>query len=180
MLICVAASAFDRGQFCLASSAYFWKAASSTSGISASVSSSICVIVNASPTFSSLTLASVWIRFAVMPARESAAVIAIVKQPACAAPSNSSGLVAASPSSNRDLNEYGPSKAPLPTFNLPLPWARFPSHSASAFRVGILSFHLSVGLRIFIVQDLYRSCKLIDTTLQTSHTASTQLPFCLT
>src|SRR6185369_11550908 len=68
-----------------------------------------------------------------MPARDSAAVSAIVKQPACAAPINSSGLVAASPSSNRDLNEYGPSNAPLPTFNRPLPSARLPNHSASAF-----------------------------------------------
>jgi hypothetical protein len=39
----------------------------------------------------------------VMPARESAAVNAIVKQPACAAPINSSGFVADCPSSKRDL-----------------------------------------------------------------------------
>src|SRR6185503_18079228 len=70
-------------------------------------------------------------------ARDNAAVSAIVKQPACAAPINSSGLVADSPSSNRDLNEYGPSKAPLPTFNRPLPSARLPNHSASAFLDGI-------------------------------------------
>src|SRR5215813_15037041 len=69
--------------------------------------------------------------------RDNAAVKAIVKQPACAAPINSSGLVADCPSSNSDLNEYGPSNAPLPTFNLPLPSARFPSHCASAFRTGI-------------------------------------------
>src|SRR3954468_3507050 len=50
---------------------------------------------------------------------------------------SSSGLVADCPSSNRDLNEYGPSKAPLSTFSRPLPSARFPFHSASAFRVGI-------------------------------------------
>src|SRR3954462_12297039 len=49
---------------------------------------------------------------------------------------SSSGLVADCPS-NRDLNEYGPSKVPLSTFSRPLPSARFPFHSASAFRVGI-------------------------------------------
>src|SRR6185503_2272577 len=73
-------------------------------------------------------------------ARDNAAVSAIVKQPACAAPINSSGLVADSPSSNRDLNEYGPSNAPLPTFNRPLPSAKLPNHSASAFLDGINLF----------------------------------------
>src|ERR1044072_4411325 len=72
-------------------------------------------------------------RVAFICARERAAVSAIVKHPACAAPINSSGLVADSPSSNRDLNEYGPSNAPLPTFNRPLRSARLPNHSASAF-----------------------------------------------
>src|SRR5437867_9175375 len=75
-------------------------------GTSASVSSSIFVIENPSPTFSSFTVAPVWMRFGVMPARESCAVSAIVKQPAWAAPINSSGLVADWPASNRDLNEY--------------------------------------------------------------------------
>src|ERR1044071_7679085 len=77
------------------------------------------------------------IRVGLICARDNAAVSAIVKQPACAAPINSSGLVADSPSSNRDLNEYGPSNAPLPTFNRPLPSARLPVHSASAFLDGI-------------------------------------------
>src|SRR2546428_3304699 len=108
-------------------------------GMSASVSSSIFVMENPSPTFSSFTVAPVWMRFGVMPARESCAVSAIVKQPAWAAPINSSGLVADCPASNRDLKEYGPSKAPLPTFNLPLPSARLPFHSASAFLIGIKS-----------------------------------------
>src|SRR5438128_8802924 len=97
-----------------------------------------------SPTFSSFTFAPVRRRVGVMPARESCAVSAIVKHPAWAAPISSSGLVAAWPSSNRDLNEYGPSKAPLPTFSRPLPWARFPFHSASALCVGIkVSFGLA-------------------------------------
>src|ERR1700752_5407605 len=75
-----------------------------------------------------------------MRAHDNAAVRAIVKQPACPAPINSSGLVADSPSSNRDLNEYGPPTAPLPTFSLPLPSARLPNHSASAFLLGINSY----------------------------------------
>src|SRR5713101_828644 len=106
-------------------------------GMSASVSSSILVMANPSPTFSRVTFAPVWTRVGVRPARESCAVSAIVKHPACAAPISSSGLVAAWPSSNRDLNEYGPSKAPLPTLSRPLPSARLPFHSASAFRVGM-------------------------------------------
>src|SRR5215467_13065829 len=106
-------------------------------GMSAWVSRSISVMEKPSPIFSSFTLAPVFIRRGVMPARESCAVSAIVKHPAWAAPINSSGLVADWPSSNRDLNEYGPSKAPLPIFSRPLPSARLPFHSASAFRVGI-------------------------------------------
>src|SRR5436309_15936898 len=92
---------------------------------------------NSSRILSSFTFAPVWIRVGVRPARESCAVSAIVKHPAWAAPISSSGLVAAWPSSNRDLNEYGPSKAPLPTLSRPLPSARLPFHSASAFRVGM-------------------------------------------
>src|SRR6266446_5515929 len=106
-------------------------------GMSASVSSSILVMENPSPTFSKVTFAPVWTRAGVRPARESCAVSAIVKHPAWAAPISSSGLVAAWPSSNRDLNEYGPSKAPLPTLSRPLPSTRLPFHSASAFRVGM-------------------------------------------
>src|SRR5882724_6001862 len=106
-------------------------------GMSASVSSSILVMENPSPTFSRVTFAPVWTRVGARPARESCAVSAIVKHPAWAAPISSSGLVAAWPSSNRDLNEYGPSKAPLPTLSRPLPSARLPFHSASAFRVGM-------------------------------------------
>src|SRR5947207_3168922 len=103
--ISVPASAFDTGQFCLASSAFLWNVASSMPGISASVSSSIRVMENRSPTFSSFTFAPVWMRVGVSPARERCAASAIVKHPAWAAPINSSGLVAVWPSSNRDLNE---------------------------------------------------------------------------
>src|SRR5437879_11495632 len=106
-------------------------------GMSASVSNSILVMENPSPTFSKVTFAPAGTRAGVRPARESCAVSAIVKHPAWAAPISSSGLVAAWPSSNRDLNEYGPSRAPLPTLSRPLPSARLPFHSASAFRVGM-------------------------------------------
>src|SRR3954462_7731282 len=64
---------------------------------------------------------------------------------------SSSGLVADCPS-NRDLNEYGPSKVPLSTFSRPLPSARFPFHSASAFRVGIKPPF--VRLLVYKKQDL--------------------------
>ena len=51
------------------------------------------------------------------------------------------GFVAAVPSSlKRDVNEYGPSNAPLPTFKFPLPSVKFPFHSASAVLTGIFSF----------------------------------------
>src|SRR5437899_1508824 len=108
-------------------------------GIWASVSNSIWVMAKASPVLSRCTFAAVWMRLGVRPARESWSVIAMVKHPAWAAPISSSGLVADWPSSKRDLKEYGPSKAPLPTFSRPLPWARLPVHSASALWVGIKS-----------------------------------------
>src|SRR5215813_7851912 len=134
-------------------------------GMSAWVSRSISVMEKPSPISSSFTLAPVFIRRGVMPARESCAVSAIVKHPAWAAPISSSGLVADWPSSNRDLNEYGPSNAPLPTFSRPLPSARLPFHSASAFRVGIkppfdlLLFVWMVSIFLFV---LLRSVTAID------------------
>src|SRR6478672_7661268 len=70
------------------------------------------------------------------PARPSAAASAIEKQPACAAPISSSGLVP-EPSSNRDTNEYAPSNAPLPTRILPAPSFNEPFHSALAPRTAI-------------------------------------------
>ena len=61
---------------------------------------------------------------------------AIEKQPACAAPISSSGFVPG-PSSMRDLNEYGPSKAPEPNSIRPVPSGSDPFHSACALRVGM-------------------------------------------
>jgi hypothetical protein len=51
------------------------------------------------------------------PARCRSPANAIEKQPACAAPISSSGLVP-EPSSKRDWNEYGPSKAPEPSLTV--------------------------------------------------------------
>jgi hypothetical protein len=62
-----------------------------------------------------ITVAPVWMRVGVMPARDSWAASATVKHPAWAAPISSSGLVADCPSSHRDVNAYGPSTAPRPT-----------------------------------------------------------------
>src|SRR5436309_9392055 len=50
---------------------------------------------------------------------------------------SSSGLVPF-PSSKRDENEYGPSNAPLPSFIVPLPSLRVPSHTADPVRVAIV------------------------------------------
>src|SRR5439155_8952402 len=48
------------------------------------------------------------------------------------------------PSSKRSRYEYGPSKAPLPSFRRPAPSLRLPRHSASARRAGI-GLLLSLG-----------------------------------
>jgi hypothetical protein len=42
------------------------------------------------------------------------------------------------PSSKRDLNEYLPSKAPLPSLSVPAPSFRSPRHSASEIRFAII------------------------------------------
>jgi hypothetical protein len=102
------ASALETGQPFFAFSACSRKAFSSTPGTSASVSSSIRVISKASPTFSRWTWAVVLMRFGLRPAFVSPAASAIEKQPACAAPISSSGLVPL-PSSKRETKEYSPS-----------------------------------------------------------------------
>src|ERR1700677_2373113 len=61
---------------------------------------------------------------------------------------SSSGLVPL-PSSKRDENEYGPSKAPLASFTVPLPSFKAPSHVASALRVGIARPNLSRKRSLF-------------------------------
>jgi hypothetical protein len=62
----------------------------------------------------------------------------IEKQPACAAPINSSGFVPG-PVAKRDAQVYGPSYAPLPTRMLPEPSFNVPFHSADDVRTAMLS-----------------------------------------
>src|SRR5438045_2898910 len=91
-------------------------------------------MVQASPTFSSVTAASVSIASAVNPALFNANESAIVKHPACAAPSSSSGLVPL-PSPKRALNPYGASlSTPDCVEMLPLPSLTVPCQRADALR----------------------------------------------
>src|SRR5258708_8249887 len=103
---------------------------------SPSVSSSIFVIAKPSRTGPKLTVATVWMRVGGWPAPVKAAETAIEKHAAWAAAISSSGFVPV-PSSKRDLYEYCPSKAPLPSFRLPAPDFRSPRHSASEIRFAI-------------------------------------------
>src|SRR4051794_2782257 len=66
----------------------------------------------------------------------------MLKQPACAAAINSSGLVPL-PSPNRALNEYGVSfSVALCVVRLPLPSLPLPCHSALACRLMLAMEHL--------------------------------------
>src|SRR3984893_5983283 len=110
-------------------------------GTSPSVSSSIFVIAKPSRAGPKLTVAAVWIRVGGCPATVKAAETAIEKQAAWAAAISSSGFVPV-PSSKRDLYEYCPSKAPLPSLRLPAPDFRSPRHSASEIRFAITDLRL--------------------------------------
>src|SRR5216684_6944342 len=92
-LMGVAASALDTGQFSLASCASFWKVSSSMPGTTASVSRSIGLMAKPPGTWLKWTRAVVCTLVGVKPALASAFDSAIEKQPACAAPISSSGLV---------------------------------------------------------------------------------------
>src|SRR4029077_186484 len=95
-----------------------------------------------SATFSSEIVAVVSSLLAVMPAPPSCAESAMVKQPACAAASSSSGLVPA-PFSNRVLNEYCVCfRTPLSVEIVPLPSFNPPCQTADALRCMFLSFCL--------------------------------------
>ena len=66
----------------------------------------------------------------------------------------------------RDLNEYGPSKAPLPTFNRPLPSARLPFQrlsldmlSAASSVAGMTSQVIAGVRRVLYIGDRPRSLK---------------------
>src|SRR5439155_26796971 len=135
-VICVPASACDTGQFAFAVSACSWNVASSIPGTDASVTRSMRLMGDPLSPVSRLTLAVVWTRSGVKPARPRPPDRAIEKQPAWAAPMSSSGLVPL-PSSKREANEYWPSNAPEPKRIVPLPSWRLPSHWASAVRLGM-------------------------------------------
>src|SRR5216683_134345 len=87
-----------------------------------------------SPTFSSVTVAVVSSFCAVRPALPSCAESAMVKQPACAAASNSSGLVP-TPFSKRVLKEYCVCfSTPLSVEMVPFPSFKPPCQTADALR----------------------------------------------
>src|SRR5438874_11763188 len=132
----VAARALETGQFFFASSATRLKVASSTPGTLPSVARSMREILHPESPLSKCTVALVRISCGLWPACESPLAKAMEKQPACAAPINSSGLVPG-PSSIRLLNEYDPSKAPLPSRIVPDPSCNDRCHLASAVRIGI-------------------------------------------
>src|SRR5215475_13517394 len=92
-----------------------------------------------SPTFSSEMVAVVSSLSATRPAPPSCAESAIVKQPACAAASNSSGLVP-TPFSNRVLKEYCVCfRTPLSVEMAPLPVFKSPCQTADALRCMLVS-----------------------------------------
>src|SRR5450755_4407910 len=91
-----------------------------------------------SPTLSRVTVAVVSSFSAVNPTAPSCPESAMVKQPACAAASNSSGLVP-TPFSNRVLNEYCACfSVPLSVEIVPLPLFRSPCQTALALRCMML------------------------------------------
>ena len=73
-----------------------------------------------------------------LPALVSCADRNIEKQPACAAPTSSSGLVPFLSPSKRDRNVNGASKKPFPPFIDPEPSLSVPFHCALAFAMAIV------------------------------------------
>src|SRR5258708_3460796 len=106
----------------------------SAPGTRATRSRWLLVMLKLSPTFSRLTVALVSSFCAVRPAPPSCAESAMVKQPACAAASSSSGLVP-TPFSKRVLKEYWVCfRTPLSVEMEPLPLFRSPCQTALALR----------------------------------------------
>src|SRR5207249_3096846 len=92
------------------------------------------VMAKPSGSFSSEMVAVVSSLHAVIPAFPNCPESAMVKQPACAAASNSSGLVPV-PFSNRALKEYGVCRStPLSVETVPLPSFNPPCHTAEPLR----------------------------------------------
>src|SRR5712664_4556576 len=103
-------------------------------GIVATRSRWLLVMEKPSPTFSSEIVQVVSSFEAIMPASPSCLESAMVKQPACAAASSSSGLVP-TPFSNRVPNEYCAScREVLSVDNDPLPLLTSPRQTAVALR----------------------------------------------
>src|SRR5215813_8752793 len=134
------------------------------------------VIFGPPPTISNFTVAVVLMRFAGLPAFSRLAESAIEKQPASAAAMSSSGLVPF-PSSKRDEKEYGPSNAPLPSFIVPLPCFRVPSHTADPVRVAIAFPPLVFRVRQAIVPAILRQTAL-SASLQLAEMRTSAIRFC--
>jgi len=98
-----------------------------TPGTSATVTSSILVIVGPAPR---CTVADVSMVAGGWPALVSWAARNIEKQPACAAPISSSGLVPLAAPSNLDTNVKGALKNPESPFIVPAPSLSVPVHVA--------------------------------------------------
>src|SRR5258706_10619762 len=95
------------------------------------------VIRGAPSPMSGVAEARVSTRVTGVPAFSRPADKAILKQAACAAAINSSGLVPFDPP-KRVPKLKGPLKAPLSALNVPLPSLSFPSQAALALLVGIV------------------------------------------
>src|ERR1700684_2819407 len=135
-----ALNSFDTGHPVSAFFTAWSNFALSAPGTFASRSRWLFVMLNPSPTFSSEIVAVVSILSAFRPTAPSCSESAIVKQPACAAASNSSGFVP-TPFSNRVLKEYCVCfSVPLSVEIVPLPVFRSPCHTALALRCIVRSF----------------------------------------
>src|SRR5215469_3039868 len=138
-VIC-ALNSFDTGQPVSAAFTAASNLSLSALGTWATRSRWLLVIEKPSPTFSSEMVQVVSSLVAVRPAPPSCAERAMVKQPACAAASNSSGLVP-TPLSKRELNEYCVFfSVPLSVEISPLPDFKSPCQTAEALRCMDFSF----------------------------------------
>ena len=94
------------------------------------------------------------------PARVSAPLSAMLKHAACAAASNSSGLVPGS-FENRVPNEYPALTRPLSVVMVPLPWAMSPSQCTEAERV------MSSG--VFMVRTTVEKSHAVAAAVEKAH-----------
>src|SRR5262245_41877819 len=127
----------ETGHPFLASSAARLNWACSMPGTSPRTTSFMRVILMPAAPISTVHEAVVLIFFAGVPAFSKPAARAMLRQAACAAAINSSGLVPFAPS-NRVEKEYAPWKAPDPALKFPLPVLRPPSQTAEDVLVVML------------------------------------------